>query len=277
MDDTPPDVSPVAGDPPPGYTPVTTTTTDPSGQTRTLTGYGIRRPLVPPNSAALPMPDLAPAFSQAFQQLPVDEAMKAVDAAIRYQGQRGYMRDLQNGMNAAQAFAKWGPMLFKQATGIPEAIDRSVPAPLSAYQKAQLAKPSLHAVSGGLYRVPPTGTPETLVAPPVKPTPTPKLSEAAREDLKDAYRELDAARRDMAKNSTMEITSPEVIDASTRMGQATQRIRKIVGAPVAPPTAAVAATSTPSTATPFKEGSLVKNKKDGKIYKIINGKPVAQE
>jgi hypothetical protein len=76
-------------------------------------------------------------LGEALQHLPVDEALRATEAATRFIGQRGYMRDIQSGANAAQAFAKWGPMLFRQATGIPEAIDRSVPTPITPQQLIQ--------------------------------------------------------------------------------------------------------------------------------------------
>lgn len=43
---------------------------------------------------------------------PIEQQHKAVQAAIMFQGRRGYDKDLQSGMPADQALAKWGPMLF---------------------------------------------------------------------------------------------------------------------------------------------------------------------
>lgn len=115
--------------------------TDPGGQPVVTTGYGprARPPIQPPEGfgGGVGMPSLDRIYQAAFSQLPVDEASKAVEAAIRFQGLRGYQRDLANGLNAAQAFAKWGPSLFHQATGIPEAIDRSVPTPITPQQMIQ--------------------------------------------------------------------------------------------------------------------------------------------
>jgi hypothetical protein len=129
---------------------------------------------------------LNPGIAQAFQHLPVDQAIKAVEMAVRFQGQRGYMRDLQSGMNAAQAFAKWGPMLFhSNATGIPEAIQRSVPPQVTPYQQQELAmrkqqmqaaaqklqQPKLHYAAGGeIIRELPGGKFEVLRKPIQKPT-----------------------------------------------------------------------------------------------------------
>ena len=97
--------------------------TDPGGQPVVTTGYGPRaRPIQPPDSF-----NLDRIANAAFSQLPVDEASKAVEAASRYLGQRGYQKDLQSGINPAQAFAKWAPMMFRTATGIPEAMKLNQP------------------------------------------------------------------------------------------------------------------------------------------------------
>jgi hypothetical protein len=49
----------------------------------------------------------------------VDEAEKAVGAAIRFQGMRLYQRDLASGTPADQALAKNGPMMFWQPSTSP--------------------------------------------------------------------------------------------------------------------------------------------------------------
>ncbi len=113
--------------------------TDPGQQPVVTTGYGprARPPIQPPGGGGVGVPDMTGFLGEAMQHLPVDEALRATEAATRFIGQRGYMREIQSGANAAQAFAKWGPMLFRQATGIPEAIDRSVPTPITPQQLIQ--------------------------------------------------------------------------------------------------------------------------------------------
>ena len=104
--------------------------TDPSGQEVVTTGYGprARPPIQPPAGfgGGVGMPDLDRIYQAAFSKLPVDQAVKAVEAASRYLGQRGYQRDLASGADATQAFAKWAPMMFHQATGIPEAFQAQI-------------------------------------------------------------------------------------------------------------------------------------------------------
>lgn len=167
--------------------------TAPGGQPVVTTGYGLRArpPIQPPGGGGVGMPSLDRIYQAAFSNLPVDEAIKAVEAATRYQAQRGYQQDLQSGMNAAQAFAKWGPMLFKQATGVPESIERTVPPPITPQQmiqnrlnqqkfeaaqaaaKAKANAGELRSVGGVLYRVRPGQQPEALTeAPAQKPTET---------------------------------------------------------------------------------------------------------
>lgn len=253
------------------------------GQSPQVTaGYAprARPPIQPPEGfgGGVGMPSLDRIYQAAFSKLPVDEAVKAVDAATRYIGQRGYQKDLASGMNAAQAFAKWGPTLFKQATGIPESIERSVAPPISPQQlivnrlnqakfdaaqaaaKQKADEGDLRTVGGVLYRVKPGQEPTALTKPPVaKPEP---LSLSQQEEIKDAYKEQDEARKDMAKAATKDITSDEVTDARIRLNDAQKRI------------AAFKNPAQTAPASPFKEGQIVKNKKDGKRYKIVNGQPV---
>lgn len=128
-------------DPNSDLVPYRTSSTAPGQAPVVTTGYAARArpPIQPPEGfgGGVGMPNLDQIYQAAFSKLPVDEAVKAVDAATRYIGQRGYQRDLASGMNAAQAFAKWGPTLFKQATGIPESIERSVAPPISPQQMIQ--------------------------------------------------------------------------------------------------------------------------------------------
>lgn len=92
-----------------------------------------RQPVSPPSSVAVgtPAPDMGSAMGEAFKHLPVDQALKAITAAKQYQGQRGYQRDLQSGIPAAQAFAKWAPMLLpSSAPGQVAAVKGVAPAPI---------------------------------------------------------------------------------------------------------------------------------------------------
>lgn len=106
-------------------------TKQPGGDYVYTTGYGARaRPVQPPSGGGVGLPDLSQLYSDAFKNLPVEQAIQAIEAATQYIGQRGYMKDLQSGASAAQAFAKWGPMLFhRNTTGLSEAIKLQQPEP----------------------------------------------------------------------------------------------------------------------------------------------------
>lgn len=225
-------------------------TEQPGGQYTYTTGYGqrgSRQQVRPPGGGGSGMPDLGPLYAQAFARLPVDQALKVTEMATRYIGQRGYSQDLQAGKNAAEAFAKWGPMLFKTATGIPEAIDRSVPTPITPQQmilnslaerrlkdaESKTAQGDVRVVGGGLYRVKPgAATPETLL--PAKPT----LNDAQKEDLRDAYRAMDEARKESDKltpadQAPDQESKDKWFAAQNKIVGARKRISKIVGAPLA--------------------------------------------
>lgn len=62
---------------------------------------------VPPE----PQPDFGSVQAQ-VANLPLDQAEAAVEAAMRFQGQRGYQRELAKGTAAPEALAKWAPMIF---------------------------------------------------------------------------------------------------------------------------------------------------------------------
>lgn len=81
---------------------------------RILTGEGWK-PYTPPapqqdNSGM----DLPRSFLDSLSQQPVDVALKAVDAAIQFQGLRGYQQALKGGEPAEKAMAKFGPMIFRK-------------------------------------------------------------------------------------------------------------------------------------------------------------------
>jgi hypothetical protein len=112
------------------------------GPTGTTTGYLPRRPLQPPQGqGGVPIPDMEQYTKQAMAYYPIDQAGKAIEMATKFVGQRGYQQDLANGMSAAQAFAKWGPMLFHgtAGTGMAAAIRGSQPPAMTPYQQAEIS------------------------------------------------------------------------------------------------------------------------------------------
>lgn len=78
------------------------------------------------NFAAMQSPVEAPGssgeywqrFQQAYRNLPLEQAQQAISAAVKYQGMRGYQRDIESGnVTAEQALAKWAPMIFVDQKG----------------------------------------------------------------------------------------------------------------------------------------------------------------
>ena len=43
---------------------------------------------------------------------PIEKAQQAVQAAMKFQGNRGYQKDLADGKSPADALVKWGPLMF---------------------------------------------------------------------------------------------------------------------------------------------------------------------
>jgi hypothetical protein len=123
-----------------------------TGGAGTVSGFA-RQPIAAPSGAGgVPLPDMSTAYQQAFSHLPIDQAIKAVQMATKFQGQRGYQADIQSGTPAASALAKWSPLLFGgSATGqagimraaspqMPRMLDPSVVA-LNTARAALLNRP----------------------------------------------------------------------------------------------------------------------------------------
>jgi hypothetical protein len=82
---------------------------------------------------------------------PAEQQEAAIQAAVKFQGQSGYNRDISGGMPAAQALAKWGPMLF--APGSPGAMSAM-----------KMQQPQYRNVPGvGLVQIGPGGQPKVVM------------------------------------------------------------------------------------------------------------------
>lgn len=84
----------------------------------------------PPN----PMQEQQKLIDQAYRDLPLQQAEEAAKAAMVYQGQRGYMRDLANGLSAPEALSKWAPLMFARTPGQGASMVRANPTPKPNYQ-----------------------------------------------------------------------------------------------------------------------------------------------
>lgn len=232
-------------DPESAMVPYRMSRTEPGGQPVVTTGWGprARPPIQPPQGfgGGVGIPDLDQIYQAAFSKLPVEEAVKAAEAATRYVAQRGYQADLARGGDAMKTFAKWAPLLFKQATGLPEVFQAQM-------QLQKMNEPTIHAAGGGLYRVPRVGPAQPLVTPkpsapsfhsvggrlyrtttegeatPVTPEPPPKPAKVSEEE-KDAYKQLDEARKDMAKLVATPPPKSKVKEHQKAMDDATMRMR----------------------------------------------------
>lgn len=124
-------------------TPVPTLSPDDQAalQARLAAGTAGRAPITPPTGqGAITVPDMGAGIKAAFGHLPVDQAVKAIEAAMQYQGQRGYQQDTANGMTSAQALTKWGPLLFSRSpTGMATALRLSNPNQIAPGEAMRIA------------------------------------------------------------------------------------------------------------------------------------------
>lgn len=86
-----------------------------------------------------PMDQLPNLMRAMYTSLPVEDAERAVSAAIQFQGLRGYRRDLDSGTDATTALAKWGPLMFYQKPSVIAPMAKAFQKPaMSPYQQAQI-------------------------------------------------------------------------------------------------------------------------------------------
>lgn len=128
-------------------------------------------------------------MAQALQGVPIEQAQQAVQSAIQMQAQRGLSRDLQSGMDAAQAFQKWMPTLISarpptlgQAADFIRAVRPPVQKPIN--------------VGGTLYNIAPGG--QSVTVTPGQRVKPPEMSQLDKSRLADLVSNSRAIRRRFA-------------------------------------------------------------------------------
>lgn len=199
------------------------------GPENVVTGWGRRGPITPPQPMGGGVPDMSGAYTSAFQHLPVDEAIKAINVANKFVAMRGYQSDLAKGTSQAEAVAKWGPMLFGTGTGIPEALKAIQAQKINPYQQAQLNQRQAEMMgrqsqaAAILKQRQAEAAAKQAIAQGQLDLKKGQMSEVDKEDLKDAYKELDEERKQYdAAAATGKADNTGIL-------KAWRRIRKITG------------------------------------------------
>ena len=210
--------------------------------------------------------------SRVFNQLPIDEAEQAVHAAMRFQGTRGYQRDLQNGVAPADAMAKWAPMLFpepKQATMAGgAAIARA-----AQMSRAPVQFPGMGITYGGKF-YPSSAIAGKDIQPKVFTDPTTGKQHLYNPQTGAAF------HQPVDKEATVDVMLP---DGTTVRGPLDDpAVQKAIQMKDRISTNLLSTATMPQAprvkpASPFKEGSTVRSKKTGNLYRIVNGEPVPMD
>lgn len=225
--------------------------------------------------------------------VPLDQAQKAIQAAIQYQSQRGYQQDLDSGMSPYQALAKWAPlMLGKGLSGAASMVRATQPKPNFSFVPGGDEAPATFQAPGQRpVIVPrssmPRGDAEALEISEVMPgvklirdrqsgifkiaTGERPMNEAQRLKLmKDSIK----MKKDI---SNMDKDTPEYLE-NLRVIKAYDNALKEAGSTpgqVRAPAAQAQPVAAPN-ASPYKEGQRIRSKKDGKTYIVRNGVPVLE-
>lgn len=158
--------------------------------------------------------------------MPLAQTEAAVGAALRFQGQRQYMRDLESGMSSAEALARSAPLIFSgpKQSNLGQAG--------SFIKNTQKPPVRMQDVGGVLYRVNADGT-VSAMTPPKAPA-APKPSAFDTQEYRSTVSEIIATRK---KLDDMEASSPEADQARGKIGilnRQLETIRKRSTAPSGP-------------------------------------------
>jgi hypothetical protein len=207
---------------------------------------------------------------------------KAQELAMRYKGQQLYKSLVDGGATPAEAYRASGHLLNYSNPIKQVQLDAML-------ARQQPLQPEVRTVDGvklirsgphSWSRVPEARPAATArVQLPLDVAAQQKIAAAkitdTRQDLERAKKELeldpgnaDAARRARIYQESLGALEQDLVKGSTNwMGQAS--------GPVNPIQATATTTKQAEAVTPFKEGAIIKNRKDGKLYKVVNGVPVA--
>jgi hypothetical protein len=182
-----------------------------------------------------------------------NQRVKAEEQAMRFAGMQEYQQLLAGGSAPEEAMRRVAHKLYYSSpTGLASILRATRPEPEFA--------PGFEEVEGG--RVFKSG-PQRAQFIPDKPPVMPPEVKAKEFALKSRLNALTSGTfAGMKTNEIADIERKLVENSTNWMGQA---------AGPRPP-----ATSTTTQAAPFKEGATIRNKKTGKLHKVVNGQPVEQ-
>jgi len=179
---------------------------------------------------------------EALNQLPVAQAQSAINAAMQYQAQRGYMRDIENGTSPDQALAKWGPMMFRSGAGM-SSLMKNIAARNEAPDSGEWMSKEVFPDSGIFAVRAPNAKTTTIVNKP--------RDELKKNELVKAYSDYIALQKDVAN---MDTGSPEYTNAVTYLEKLGRLISGQTGtnAVVPPPAVVTNAPAVTPTSAPFR-------------------------
>lgn len=155
--------------------------------------------------------------------MPLAQTEAAVAAALRFQGQRQYTKDLESGMSPGEALARSAPLIFSQPKqgniGQAGTFIKNVRPPAARTMD----------VGGVLYRVNPDGTATAIT--PTKTPAAPKVSPLDTTEFKSIMSEMAATRKQL---DALDLDDPKANDLRGKLGilnSQLQTIRKRTAAP----------------------------------------------
>lgn len=118
------------------------------------------------------------AIQRLFETQKMDDAEKALSAAIQFQGLRGYQQALKSGEAAEKAMTRFGPMMFYQRpSAVGSAIRSVTPPQMTPFQQATIDERKRRAL------IPPQMTPYQQATIDERRNRSPRVSPIVSEDI----------------------------------------------------------------------------------------------
>lgn len=214
------------------------------------------------------------AIQNLFETQKMEDAEKALSAAIQFQGLRGYQQALKSGEAAEKAMTKYGPMMFYQRpTAVGSAIRSVTPPQMTPFQQATIDERKRKAL------IPPQMTPYQ------KAMIDERVAERKRRELLPSPLSLEqkteagVAQKNF-RDATEELQTTKIVEPNWFRGGNSEKIKAIekkrddariklqqLGSGFSPIQA--------PRKSPFPDGQRLKGP-GGKIYVVKDGVPVLQ-
>lgn len=204
--------------------------------------------------------------AEQFQEQQAQRAEVARTKATQLEGQREYDRLVASGATPEQALRRTAGKLYYNN---PEALARVLKGAGAPQEQMRMPIPTNY--HGKPYLLTPSRYGYSPTAVPPAPANSPR-NKMLQDEMQSVRRDIETREKAaMGIGPGLFGPNPAATNNVPQLRQRLDQLRQQIGGEEAP------APRSEAPATPFKEGQLIRNRRDGKLYRVQNGTPVLVE